>query len=331
MNLQPKEYPTRLKKYAPFMNPLTLALHHWGISDADLHFISDTGNIIFRADTAEGSFCVRIYPDLVRSIPEISGELYWLLDLKHQTNLVVPQPLQTSSNQLVHDLFVPEFDRVFHLVLFHWIPGNIIGSSLDLDTARHLGRLMADLHTHASSFKLPPGSFRDSTDWRGMGHFFSNLSSTEISHIESFLTLEQLNLCELAAQHAATIINQVEDQLNFGLTHNDLHTNNCLSNNGTIGIIDFEDCQFAPFTCDMAITICSFDDFPQQERLHAAFLHSYSEQRELSPNYLEEIEAFRIERRLRLIRWVATWPSVDHFSSGGRIIENSLNYIKQHV
>ncbi len=329
MILQPDGRRSRLMKYAPFTNPVALGLDRWSIFDANLDFISDTENIIFRADTSDHSYCVRIYPDQSCSVPEIYGELFWLLDLRHNTNLVVPHPLRTSSGHFVYDAFIPEFEASFHVVLFHWLPGNIIGSDLDTDVAKCLGRSMADLHTHASSFDLPTDSFRDVTDWRGMGHFLANLTPTQISRIESFLTIEQLDLCEQAAQDVAKIINKVDDLLNFGLIHNDLHSNNCLFLNGQIGIIDFDDCQFAPFTCDMAVTISSFDSFPQHNLLRSAFLQGYAENRDLPPNYIKEIEAFRVERRLRLIRWVSTWTSVDRFSFGWRIIENSLKYIRQ--
>ena len=164
-----------------------------------------------------------------------------------------------------------------------------------------------------------------------MGHFTANLASAQRSRIEGFLNHEQLELCEEAARRVAVIINKVDDQQNFGLIHNDLHTNNCLSHKEKIGIIDFDDCQFAPFTCDMAITLSSFDNFPDQAALREAFLQGYAEKHDFPQNYAEEIEAFMIERRLRLIRWVSTWPSVDHLSFGRSIINNSLQSCQQFI
>ncbi len=301
------------------------------VFNPELKFISDTGNVIFRAKTANRAYSVRIYPERFKTTPEIYGELYWLLDLKQHTNLIVPQPLSTPSGNFVQEITTPSIVEPFQVVLFHWLPGEIIATNLAVDTARQIGKLMAELHIHAAAFELPTDSFRDTTDWRGMGHFTANLTSTALSRINGFLNQEQLELCEEAAKRVAVTINAVDDQQNFGLIHNDLHTNNCLSHQGTIGIIDFDDCQFAPFTCDMAITISSFDNFQNKATLHKAFLQGYSERRELPPNYVEEIEAFMIERRLRLIRWVATWPSVEHFSFGWRVINNSLRHCTQYV
>ena len=166
MQLKPEEYQARLIKYAPMMQLETLGLHHWGLSadDANIRFISDTGNIILRATTQEGNYCVRIYPDQTVSVPEIHGEMYWLIGLKQQTQLTVPQPLKTVTGQFVHQMFVPELKDHFHVVLLDWVPGEILGSALDVDSAGQLGDLMAELHTHAASFQLPADAMRDGTD-----------------------------------------------------------------------------------------------------------------------------------------------------------------------
>lgn len=314
-------------QYAPISQALKPALGLWGIDTTQLTFISDTENIIFHADSASGPYCVRVYKGQPKTIPEICGELYWLQDLKRQTHLNIPEPLKTTAGKFVYQLFVPERDTSYFVVLFYWLPGQVIGAALDPALAKQLGHLMADLHTHAASFTLPAPFFRDDSDWRCMGHLLAGLSPTGISRIQAYLSPTQIRLCDEAAQRAATIIDGIDSQHNFGIIHSDLHANNCLFTEGQIGIIDFDDCQFAPFTNDMAITISSFDSFPDKEQLHAAFLAGYSEKRALPAQVEKEIEAFRIERRLRLIRWVATWPTIDYFPNGWDIIGDSLAYI----
>lgn len=324
-------YRSRQAQYKPLKRAGIYALQQCSILHPELRFVSDTGNVIFQATTADQSYSVRIYQNPFRTIPEIHGELYWLLDLKQNTNLITPEPLATTSGQLVQEIIVPDTEEQVQVVLFHWLPGNIIGKTLTVKTAHHIGQLMAELHTHATAFELPADSFRDTTDWRGMGRFRANLTPTQRVRIEGFLSPKQLELCEKTASLVATKINEVGGQQDFGLIHSDLHAHNCLFHNGKISIIDFEDCQFAPFTCDMAIAISSFDGLPNQKHLHGAFLQGYSLRRNLPQNYMEEIKAFRAERRLRLIRWVATWPSVDHFSFGWQTIKDSLQYCKQFV
>ncbi|MBK8901934.1 MAG: phosphotransferase [Anaerolineaceae bacterium] len=325
------EYRSRQAQYAPLQEVGVHALQQCGIFQAELRFVSDTGNVIFQAKTAEQSYSVRVYHDPFRTNSEIVGELYWLLDLKRNSNLIVPEPLATASGELVQEITVPEAKKEVQVVIFHWLPGNIIGTTLTRETAHQIGQLMAELHDHATAFELPADSFRDTTDWRGMGHFRANLSSAQLARIEGFLSQQQLELCEKAATLAAKKIDEVSEQQDFGLIHNDLHARNCLLHIGKIAIIDFDDCQFAPFTCDMAITISSFDSLPNQKQLQEAFLQGYSEKRSLPQNYVEEIATFRAERRLRLIRWVATWPSVTHFPFGWQTINDSLQYCQQFI
>lgn len=109
--------------------------------------ISDTGNVIFRSDTANQSYCVRIYQEPLRSASEIYGELYWLLDLQQNTDIIVPEPLRNISGDGVQEIAVSDGDHKFQVIIFRWIPGEIIGSNLDTKTAKQLGVIMAKLHT----------------------------------------------------------------------------------------------------------------------------------------------------------------------------------------
>ena len=86
-----------------------------GVVDSKFSFISDTGNVIFRSDTAKHSYCVRIYQEYMRSTPEINGELYWLLDLRQNTDLIVPEPVKNTQGNVVQEISAPDHDgnRIF--------------------------------------------------------------------------------------------------------------------------------------------------------------------------------------------------------------------------
>lgn len=330
--LQPDEFLSRQLKYAHLAKVATSALEQCGVFDPKLTFISDTGNVIFRADTTNESFSIRVYREQYRTISEIHSEMYWLLDLRQNTSLTVPEPLKTTSGHIVQEIPAPHAGNKFHVVIFKWMPGEIIGETLDPKIARRVGLSMAMLHNHAENFTLPADCFRTNTDWQGMGHLFANLSATKIAHIESFLNKDQIALCDEAATRAAETIRKIDIQHNFGLIHSDLHEYNCLLHDDEIGIIDFEDCHIAPFTCDIAITLCSLDgSSSNHEELCPAFLQGYSEIRELPKNHADEIETFMIERRLRLIRWVATWSHVDYFPFGRQLINNALLHSRKYI
>jgi len=330
MSLQPDELQTRQMRFAYLETVCHLALRKCGIFHAELEFISDTANVIFRANVADQAYCIRICQQHW-TIPVLQGELYWLLSLKKDTNLIVPLPISTPSGNLVQEIVLPETKDQFQVIIFHWIPGEIIGIHVDAETIHRIGGLMAELHNHSTAFDLPSDVYRDQTDWQGMSQFTAGLTTDQAARIKGFLNSTKLELCEAAALRVAPIIDQVDTQQNFGLIHSDLHTHNCLSSNGEIGVIDFDDCQFAPFTCDIAITMSSFGDLPSREILCETFLQGYAERRELPLNHVIEIEAFMVERRLRLICCVSTWPSVEHFSFGRRVIDISMKYCRHYI
>jgi Ser/Thr protein kinase RdoA (MazF antagonist) len=316
-------------KYGYLEGVIQSALSEIGVAEARIKFISDTENLIFRADAQAQSFAIRVYKDCDISNSAINAELFWLLDIKQKTNLSVPEPITTQSKNMIQEITYPAAEKPVKVVIFHWLPGEIIGSRLNLDSATHMGEMMAALHLHASQFQLPPECSRDENDWRGMEHFMAGLSESEIQRMECFLDKDQLEIYESAARITAKSIAGVDIRHDFGLIHSDFHTNNIILHHGNFSIIDFDDCQFAPFSNDLAITLASFDLFPEPEPLRKAFLQGYLKVRNLPLNFETEMEAFMMERRLRLLRWLATRPSVDSF--GKALIENSMRHLINYV
>lgn len=330
MTVSDEKYKARSIRYAPLGEIGRIALRRCGVEAAVLQFISDTGNVIFRADTAAGSFSIRVYPEPLYSAAEIAGELSWLDALRRETNLMVPEPVPTLSGQAVQVIETPA-GGPHQIVIFHWLPGEIIGRGVTIDIAEQMGILLARLHNHAAGFQLPQGHLRDDSDWRGMGHLRANMAEVQQERMAGFLTKEQIELCDQAAGKAAESIALADTTQNYGLIHGDLHSHNCLEHQGQLGVIDFDDCQIAPFTLDFAISVSSFDTNPHAEALREAFANGYRSQRPWSDHCTAEIEAFMMERRLRLIRWVSTWPSVDYFPSGPQLIEQGLEHSQRYL
>ncbi len=332
--LPPAEYHARRLKYAPLEKAAGLALQGCGIDDARLAFISDTGNVIYRADTPQEAYSVRVYRQRLHSEAEIYGELSWLLDLRRRSEVSVPLPQRAATGQYVQEVGAgPEGaeGEVYQVVVFHWLPGRVVGEHLDTKIAWRMGQAMADLHAHAMDFHLPQGYYRPDSDWPGMGRLRAELPAEMAARIEGMLDEDELALCDEAAARCAAAIQAVDTRRDFGLIHSDLLPKNCLYDRGRLGVIDFEDCQFAPFTCDLAITLSSFDKYPEQEALEKAFLRGYAERRAIPFYYAGEVEAFVVERKLRLIRWAATWPDVDHFSFGRQMVQSSLERCRKYV
>lgn len=302
------------------------ALQAYGIEDARLRFCSDTENVVFRVDTAVSTDTLRISAPAFRPTSEILGELYWLAALRQDTDLLVPEPVPTQDGRFVQEIEMEGVPGMRQVVLFHWIAGRQLRAHINPKTVRQMGQIMATLHEHASTFHLPADAKRAPDDWRGMGRWPDNSD-----YVKMILSDDQRTLCDATAQKTAAIINQVDITQNFGLVHNDVHFFNCLFNKGQIGVIDFDDCQYAPFTNDLAITMNYIDARPDGAILREPFFAGYEEIRPLPPNLDTEMKAFQIERSLRLIRWVLSWPSVEHHPNGRDIIAESLTLCAEYV
>ncbi|MEM7333545.1 MAG: phosphotransferase, partial [Chloroflexota bacterium] len=266
MQIPPDDLQAKRLLYADLEPVCHQALLQCGIHRAELRFISDTANNIFQAKTAEQAYCVRICQQGWRD-SELLGELYWLADLNKHTTLIIPKPIPTLSGDLIQKIKLPNREELFTAVLFHWIEGELIGDNAESQYVRQVGRLMGQLHNHAATFQLPSHLERERTDWLGMGNLLANMKPENAARIKAILTPNQIELCNEAASRAAATINEIDSSQNFGLIHSDLHLNNCLLTNSGIGILDFDDCQFAPFTCDLAISISDFDTFDNRDVL----------------------------------------------------------------
>ena len=302
------------------------ALTAYGIDDADFRFCSDTENAVFRVDTAVSTYTCRISSSDPKPPNEVLGELHWLAALRKETDLLVPEPVKTQDGRFIQEIELKGVPGKRQVVLFHWIEGRPLRAYINCKNVGQMGRVMATLHQHASKFQLPTGAERENDDWLGMRHW----PNTD-AHARSVLSDDDIALCEATAQKVAKVIDQVDTTQNFGLIHSDLHFHNCLYCEGDIGVIDFDDCQIAPFSNDLAITMNYIEARTNRAQLRVAFLQGYGAIRPLPPNLDREMKAFQIERSLRLIRWVLYWPSIDYQPFGRDVIAESLSQCKEYL
>lgn len=302
------------------------ALKAYGIEDADFRFCSDTENTVFRVDTAVSTYTCRISAADPKSTAEVLGELHWLAALRQATDLLVPEPVKTKDGRFIQEIEMEGVSGKRQVVLFHWLAGRPLRTYINRKNVRQMGRIMATLHQHARNFHFPAGAEREDDDWLGMGHW-----PNTNAHARSVLSDDDIALCEATAQKVAKVIDQVDTTQHFGLIHSDLHFYNCLYCQGDVGVIDFDDCQIAPFSNDLAITMNYIEERTDGAQLRDAFLCGYEEIRPLPPSLDTEMKAFQIERSLRLIRWVLSWPTIDYQPFGRAVIAESLTLCQKYL
>jgi Ser/Thr protein kinase RdoA (MazF antagonist) len=281
------------------------ALSCWDdVAGATARLINHSENQTFQLDTpAQGSFTLRVHRTGYQSRASIESELAWLMALRRDTALSIPEPLPGRDGSLLQSFDTPQGARM--AVLFRHVPGSEPQPDSNLgDLFVKLGACAATLHNHVSAWQRPPGFERqvwqaatilDSDgpwgDWR-MAPGVNKRNRAVLDRVDSALWLR------LAAYGTSP------DR--YGLIHADMRLGNLLVDGDKVTLIDFDDCGFCWFTYDFAAAISFHETNPAVPALKAAWLAGYQSVRPLSPEDLAVIDAMVMLRRMALLAWIGS-------------------------
>ncbi|MBP1631732.1 MAG: aminoglycoside phosphotransferase, partial [Acidobacteria bacterium] len=133
------------------------ALEERGLGDCSLAFLADDTNTLFRARRSDGArFVVRIgvHGPTAHSPEEAAAETAWLAALRC-AGVTVPEPVPNRQGRLLSTLAAPGVDGERVVVVFRWLPGNLLERHLTPAKVAAYGRLAAELHGQAAGFRLP--------------------------------------------------------------------------------------------------------------------------------------------------------------------------------
>jgi Ser/Thr protein kinase RdoA (MazF antagonist) len=306
-----------------------IALQNYGLANAALTFISDTANTVFRVDTPQQQYTLRIdpFPPDPELLPMLEAELFWLAALRTDTALNVPEPVSAQDGALVQVVSTPELPEGHPVTLLKWLPGTLVDEQPTPDILRQMGAFMAQLHHHAEQFTFPEGIIRTHTPWDKLAYWGNPENDTTKT-----ITPEQRALCSRAAERLLTEIEQIGTQVEYGLIHADLHLANCLLHKGKLGVIDFADCRFASFFYDMAVPLTYLDERQDYAELKAAFFEGYTSQRNLPNGCKAAVQTFMVARALDIIEWIHfDWPHPEHYPFGPGLLAEALRRIQAYL
>ena len=138
----------------------------------DLHgasfiLVSETANAVFHVAVPSGrpprlletgrtsdgaAYALRLRPPGWHRTQAIAEELQWLLALRRDTDLVVPESVLACDGTLIQEISAPDTPEPWHGVLFRWVPGERRTETLTPPDLEHVGTCMARLHQHAAAF-----------------------------------------------------------------------------------------------------------------------------------------------------------------------------------
>ena len=129
------------------------ALTAYGLEDADLRYLGQSANIVFRVQTDDGRWALRMC-NPGRDHRILMRELLWLVALCRDTDLSVPEPVIMRTGDLFRSVSMPGLSGFRACMLFRWVKGQF-EDELSSDHLRAVGGFTATLHKHAETFRWP--------------------------------------------------------------------------------------------------------------------------------------------------------------------------------
>ena len=283
------------------------ALLDFNVESLSLVPLEHMANTTFRVETAGGDrYVLRIQNPSAsavapeRSESDVRSEMEWLTALHHDTDLVIPVPMKARNNDLLTRAEVEGVPEVRTCVLFRWVDGRFINRGLTAGHLERVGCFMAALHDHVTRQFVPSAEFTR----RAPDGLPVEVADAIVNTVAEVRPQEDVKLVEATIDR----VQQVFDALGmgpdvFGLIHADLHQSNYLFHEGQVRAIDFDDCGYAHFLYDFAVTLNEVMHKPHYPQLHSSLLHGYRSVRSLPEEHERYLDIIVALRELQLITW----------------------------
>lgn len=270
------------------------ALTAYGLEEAELHFLGQSSNIIFRVRTDDGRWMLRICTP-GRDRDRLMRELLWLVALCRDTDVVVPEPVIMRSGDLLHSVSMPGLSGFHACMLFRWVKGRF-EDDLTVDQLRAVGRLTAVLHNHAETFRWPeeltPAIVTAETieamvAWPALK---PHCSVDDVQVLQATIPIIQRAVGSLGHGHDIS-----------GVIHGDLHQGNYLFHGEEARAIGFDHVQWNYYVYDIAATFSCLRGGTEVDSLKSAYVEGYTNIRPLPGDLNEHIPAFTMLRTLTIV------------------------------
>ena len=189
-------------------------------------------------------------------------------------------------------------------VLFRWIIGRVDPPYAQRGVAESAGRVTAQLHSVAERFEGSEGFCRPS--W-GVRDLFDAGATLSGARSERTIGADALDVVRKVGAKLQSVVPNTN--VDGGMIHADLHGENLiLRSNGTVAVIDFDDCGIGHYMLDIASVLSSMyrrcaarsDIYPVLAR---RYLRGYEEVRPL-PSTFSLLEAFLIMRDMVILNFI---------------------------
>jgi Ser/Thr protein kinase RdoA (MazF antagonist) len=170
---------------------------------------------------------------------------------------------------------------------------------------------MAQLHNHASQWRLPPGFVRIRWDWETLFGDTMVYGGINAADVWDLIPDDLLRRFDQVASRMAGVMTQLgEGSDQVGPIHADLHLDNALFWHGDVRVIDFDDCGFGFRLYDLAVALWELRQRGDYKQFRAALFDGYSQHRQL-PAGLAHLYDFIAARDIAFGLWFTGMAHVD--------------------
>ena len=280
-------------------------------------------NATLKVETTDGQlFALRINTNSPRTPENLRAEIAFVRLLAEDGRVKVPHPIENREGNFYTSILHEASGRMFHCVLYSWILGEELEEEpQDEQQLSALGAAMATMHLVVEGFDLPEGSslptFDDPLWWT-----------------EDFLLSEKSVLDaeakDLISQALAAIKSGVAKFYANGtprVIHADMHGGNALWYEGSLSVIDFDDCGIGFPLQDLA-TALYYLDTPEQD---AAFRQGYESIAPVPQCSEKEMSMLFLQRRIVLLNYLYETSNLEHRSMIPEYQEETLRRIRNYL
>jgi Ser/Thr protein kinase RdoA (MazF antagonist) len=281
--------------------------------DASVELLNVSENATFLvSDPGSDPSVLRVHRLGYHTEPEIASELDWMDALRAEAGVRTPRVLPAADGQRV--VTVAQDDTAArHCVRFEFLPGTEPGGEPGGRlTGRHfeeLGEITARMHRHARGWARPAGFTR--FHWDYAAAFGDQARWGRWQEGLGVGPAERRVLGRLDEALHARLKAFGRGPERYGLVHADTRLANLLLHQGSVSVIDFDDCGFSWYLYDLGTTVSFFEHSPEVPGLVDSWLTGYRRVGRLPAEDEAEIWTFIMFRRLLLLAWIGTHQRAD--------------------
>jgi len=280
---------------------------HYDFSDAvEVRLLAQSENIVFLVDDPARTqkYVARVNSGRLayHSKPSIESEMEWLMAIRRDTDIRVPDVLADRNGDTVHTLNLGEKNNTRFAALYSFLEGIEPPEDNLVRDFFGLGAITAKLHEHSKCW-TPPDSFKRHS-WSAEDILDDTLNW---GHWKDGIGIEGETAQVLA--RAETVVRKRMEDLpsdkdNFGLIHADLRLPNLLVNGAQMSIIDFDDCGYGWFLYELAAAVSFIEDHADFDQLLSRWIEGYQTVSEIDQEILDALPTLLLLRRFSLIAWL---------------------------